>query len=83
MIFALSNMVPGIAISYDGYKSVGIMKDMGLDEFVLDIKDISSTKLQELFSKVILKRTKLKGIYLSILMLLGIKENISWKIKRE
>lgn len=60
MIFALSNMVPGIAISYDGYKSVGIMKDIGLDEFVIDIKEVSSIKLQNLFDSVIFHDCEIK-----------------------
>lgn len=60
MIFSLSNMVPGIAISYDGYKSTGIMRDMGLGEFVIDIKDVSSKKLQELFKDVILREGTIK-----------------------
>jgi colanic acid/amylovoran biosynthesis protein len=53
MIFSLSNMIPGIAISYDGYKSIGIMKDMKLDDFVIDIADITSEVLQEKFNLMI------------------------------
>lgn len=52
MIFSLSNMVPGIAISYDGYKSIGIMKDMGLAEYVIDISDVTVEKLIQSFNSV-------------------------------
>lgn len=41
LIFSLSEHVPEIAISYDGYKSVGIMKDMKLDDYVIDIADVT------------------------------------------
>lgn len=53
LIFSLSEHVPGIAISYDGYKSVGIMKDIGLEDFVIDIGDVTEKKLMCMLNKVI------------------------------
>lgn len=52
MIFSLSNKVPGIAISYDGYKSQGIMKDMGLEDYVIDIGDVSCEELSKRFISI-------------------------------
>lgn len=52
MIFSLSNMVPGIAISYDGYKSIGIMGDMDLQDYVIDIADVSCEKLKNMIISV-------------------------------
>ena len=53
LIFSLSNRVPGIAISYDGYKSIGIMKDMGLDKYVIDIDQVSQVTLMDMFYRMI------------------------------
>ena len=53
LVFSLSNGVPGIAISYDGYKSIGIMRDMGLEEFVLDISDVRASTLEQKFETMV------------------------------
>lgn len=53
LIFSLSNKIPGIAISYDGYKSVGIMADMGLEDFVIDIGKVSSKRLLKMFDMML------------------------------
>lgn len=53
LIFSLSNKVPGIAISYDGYKSIGIMKDMGLEKYVIDINQVSQATLMDMFYRMI------------------------------
>ena len=60
LIFSLSNMVPGIAISYDGYKSVGIMKDMNLEEYVLDINDVTAQELENKFESLTRNQEKIK-----------------------
>lgn len=39
VIFALNVGTPAIAISYGGNKAVGIMKDIGIDEYVLPIEN--------------------------------------------
>ncbi|EKQ09820.1 polysaccharide pyruvyl transferase [Lacticaseibacillus casei A2-362] len=53
LIFSLSNRVPGIAISYDGNKSVGIMTDMGLKDFVIDIYDVNAKDLEKMFTHLV------------------------------
>lgn len=61
LIFSLSNMVPGIAISYDGFKSIGIMKDMNLGEYVIDIKDVTAQKLEDKLKKIIDNQEEIKN----------------------
>ena len=53
MIFSFGSNVPGIAIAYTGNKSQGIMHDMDLDEYVIEIYDVTSEKLKEKFNKLI------------------------------
>lgn len=60
LIFSLSNMVPGIAISYDGYKSIGIMKGMKLGDYVIDIADVSAEKLEKLFSSIVTNQDSIR-----------------------
>lgn len=61
MIFSLSNMVPGIAISYDGYKSIGIMRDMNLSNYVINIGDVSASKLESMFQDVVKNQDSIKN----------------------
>lgn len=63
LIFSLSSHVPGIAISYDGYKSIGIMRDIGLEDYVIDISDVTEKRLIEMLKQVI---TNQKAISLKI-----------------
>lgn len=67
LIFSLSNKVPGIAISYDGNKSTGIMKDIGLDDYVIDIFEINFEKMKNMFENLIYNKDKVIekiGLYL-------------------
>lgn len=50
MIFSMSNLVPGIAITYVGNKGEGIMEDMGLKDYYIKINDVTFEKLKEKFS---------------------------------
>lgn len=52
-IFSFSEGVPGIAISYTGNKSVGIMHDMKLDNFVIKIEDVNANKLKTKFKNLV------------------------------
>lgn len=45
VIFALNVEVPSVAIAYGGNKSFGIMKDLGLDEFVFPIEEVKAVDL--------------------------------------
>lgn len=49
MIFSFGSNVPGIAISYTGNKSTGIMHDMKLDDYVMDINDVTTENLKRKF----------------------------------
>jgi colanic acid/amylovoran biosynthesis protein len=60
LIFSLSNLVPGIAISYDGYKSVGIMKDMNLERYVVDISEVKAERLCEMFTDMVEKKEEIR-----------------------
>lgn len=61
LIFSLSNNIPGIAISYDGNKSTGIMNDIGLSEYVFDIYSISSQDLIASFNRLIANEQNVKA----------------------
>lgn len=49
LIFSMSSMVPGIAITYVGNKGEGIMEDMGLQDYYIKIGDVTSERLREKF----------------------------------
>ncbi|WP_297333602.1 polysaccharide pyruvyl transferase family protein [Flavobacterium sp.] len=52
VIFALNEKTPSIAIAYGGNKSYGIMKDIGVPEYVLGIDSVASAKLNEMVEKL-------------------------------
>ena len=49
IIFSLTSLVPALAIGYGGNKAKGIMSDFDLDEYVVQIQDVSNIKLIEMF----------------------------------
>ena len=53
VIFSFGSDVPGIAIAYTGNKSQGIMHDMGLDDYVVQIGDVKAQLLEEKFSSLV------------------------------
>lgn len=53
VIFSLSNGVPGLAISYVGNKTRGIMHDIGLDDYVLDIGSVTADELERKFEGLV------------------------------
>lgn len=60
MIFAMSNMVPGIAITYVGNKGEGIMEDMGMKDYYIPIDEVTEEKLKEKFKFLIETEDKAK-----------------------
>lgn len=64
IIFALTSLVPSIAIGYGGNKARGIMADFNMDEYVIQIHDVNPIKLIEMFNAAITNydniRNKLK-----------------------
>lgn len=65
VIFALTSYVPSIAIAYE-YKTQGIMTDLGLESWVVDIKNVKTQELINLFGQLVIKkedyRSQLKKI---------------------
>jgi colanic acid/amylovoran biosynthesis protein len=55
VIFALTSYVPSIAIEYE-HKTGGIMADLTLEKWVIDIKKIEAARLAVLFDQLILDR---------------------------
>lgn len=53
LIFSFGSNIPGIAISYTGNKSIGIMHDMKLDDYVLDINDVTFKTLKNKFEMLV------------------------------
>ena len=52
VIFSLNVGVPAIAIAYGGNKSRGIMKDFGLEDFVLDMNDLECDSIVNCFIRL-------------------------------
>jgi colanic acid/amylovoran biosynthesis protein len=59
-IFALSMGVPTLAIEYDGHKAYGIMKLLGLENFVIEIEKISYKSIQQKIQQLIRNKEDLK-----------------------
>ena len=59
VIFALVAGTPALAISYYGPKSKGIMKMVGLEDFVLDIGNLTFTTLSQRLDLLIRQRDAL------------------------
>jgi colanic acid/amylovoran biosynthesis protein len=50
VIFSMTSLVPSIAIGYGGNKAKGIMKDFQLNEYVIQIEDVTSKDLINRFN---------------------------------
>ena len=61
VIFSLASGVPGLAISYVGNKSVGIMADMGLSDYVLHIDSVTADELETKFSMLVQNEEEVKA----------------------
>ncbi|WP_165721180.1 MULTISPECIES: polysaccharide pyruvyl transferase family protein [unclassified Pseudoalteromonas] len=53
VIFSQVQGIPAAAIAYGGNKTHGIMKEIGLHEYVVDINDIEYSALQAIFDNLI------------------------------
>ena len=60
VIFAQDGGVPSLAIAYGGNKAFGIMKDMGLAEYVVDIENIDGSILCSKFDLMIQNKEEIK-----------------------
>lgn len=54
-IFSLTSYVPVIAIEYE-HKTSGIMHDLGLDDWSIPIEDVTTEKLNKLFTQLVSDR---------------------------
>src|SRR5699024_1623610 len=52
VIFALSEGTPAIAIGYGGNKGRGIMRDIGMPEYVVEIEDFNFVEIAERFTRM-------------------------------
>jgi colanic acid/amylovoran biosynthesis protein len=59
VIFALTSYVPSMAIEYH-YKSRGIMEDLGLEEWVLALDDVTENRIGMLFDRLVRQRHEYK-----------------------
>ncbi|SMP15498.1 polysaccharide pyruvyl transferase family protein [Chryseobacterium profundimaris] len=60
IIFSLTSLVPSIAIGYGGNKAKGIMGDFRLDDYVVQIQDVESDLLINMFDKAISEYDNIK-----------------------
>ncbi len=65
VIFGLVGCVPAVAIQYD-HKTRGIMRELGFEEWVIDIEDLTSENLTAMCDDVLLQHdvyaTRLRGV---------------------
>ncbi|TOL24322.1 hypothetical protein CGI03_02910, partial [Vibrio parahaemolyticus] len=53
VIFAQISNIPSLAIAYGGNKTRGIMRKIGLEDYVIDIESISSEELEVVFNNLV------------------------------
>lgn len=61
VIFAMTSLVPAIAISYSGHKTTGIMSDMGLEEYTVDIGTISKEDILNKFDNLVSNKVEVQN----------------------
>lgn len=57
VIFSLTSYVPVLAIEYE-HKTSGIMRDLGLEEWVIKIEDATAPRLTALLQKLVQEQTR-------------------------
>lgn len=83
MIFSMSNGVPGVAITYTGNKSQGIMHDMGLDDYCISIDDVTEDSLKQEFLSMVQNELPVKkSINEYLKYTIGKREEIKNYIRR-
>ena len=53
VIFSIASCVPALAIAYGGNKSRGIMRDNKLEQYVIDIDEVTGHALSDMFDNMI------------------------------
>ncbi|GKW45323.1 polysaccharide pyruvyl transferase family protein [Planococcus sp. NCCP-2050] len=62
VIFSISSGTPSIAISYGGNKGKGIMEELGLKEYEIEIEQLASERLIKVFNELLLNEESYKKI---------------------
>jgi colanic acid/amylovoran biosynthesis protein len=57
VLFALTSNIPSIAIEYE-YKTSGILKDIGLNDYIIKIQEVTSERLIQIFNKLVRTESK-------------------------
>lgn len=60
VIFSLSYGIPAIAITYGGNKGNGIMKDIGIEEYAVNIDEIDLETLKKMFTELLSNESDIK-----------------------
>ncbi len=60
VIFAMTSLIPAIAISYSGHKAMGIMSDMGLSEYTVEISNIKAESVLSKFDNLTLNEIEVR-----------------------
>lgn len=66
VIFALLSHVPAVAIEYE-HKTSGIMQDLGLDDWVIPIEDVTAERIITLFDAMVVEREAYRKKLYSVL----------------
>jgi colanic acid/amylovoran biosynthesis protein len=83
VIFAMTSLVPAIAISYSGHKTSGIMSDMDLSEYVVNIANINSADVLNKFDELVINQSYVKYKIKKYLQICKInKEDLINEIKK-
>ncbi len=57
VIFSLNVSTPALAIAYGGNKGKGIMEDLDINQFVIDMDNLSASKLISMFNELVATRS--------------------------
>jgi len=83
VIFSQVQGVPAAAIAYGGNKTHGIMKEINLDEYVIDINEITAPDLQAIFTKLIKNTSEYKAkLEIAFKSIENDRESVSEDLKR-
>jgi len=74
-IFSIVQNVPCIAISYQGHKTIGIMGELDLKEFVIPIEDVMGTTLNEKFERLLREERIVKDKMKAYMETSGVKSD--------
>ncbi|WP_315113918.1 polysaccharide pyruvyl transferase family protein [Clostridium intestinale] len=83
VIFAMTSFVPSIAISYSGNKTIGIMNDIGLKDYTINILDINSKEIISKFDLLTKNEVDVKNKITKYMNRIDLeKDNILLDIKK-